>query len=551
MHGLNSKEEMENSEDNKVNSPQDAERTYQNGSAKTHENAENQFEKVYDEEKSEQEPAAQQERIESVPDGKTNKDAKPEKKAEPAPRVNPNDNRTGRGISRETTDENKTYSFERIQNTLNSMNSRAQYLVEWENTVHSGTALGAILTFLIFTAYYSLFNTFCFLAIVLIGADWAYVFLTKQFKTLFNQDAVNPHDKFIQHPPHISRELVREYTDLWVDILNFLLAEGTKIVFVQDPYRSIKYVVLFYLTWTVACWFSFRFLLGTAAVLAFAVPKLYKQNKELVDKYLDDGYAVVRQNVDKGTEYVTPYLGKMKNLAANGIGQGAKIKPPQPITLYYATVCPFAQRTRIALKEVNFAHEHVEIDLQNKPAWYKDINASEKVPVIKYGDTILSESLVLVDFIAELAQETPNFLPKDPVQRAQARIFTEFFGNKFMSVYWPLIKNQDDEKIPELTEKLLAVINDYLVKQSPSGPYFLGDAFSTADLNSAPFAARLNIALEVGIIRGNIKIPTGEGYDRYHQWVKAITSRKSVKETLPMATELVTAYNRYRNKSDQ
>ncbi|CAG8659087.1 6925_t:CDS:2 [Ambispora gerdemannii] len=237
--------------------------------------------------------------------------------------------RTEKETETASPNEGKTYSPERIQRTLNSVNTQARYLVEWENTVHSGSALSAVLVFLFFTANYSLFNTFCFLAIVLIGADWAYVFAAKQFKTLFNQDAVNPHDKYIRNPPHISRELAREYTDLWVDIINFVLAETTKIVFVEDPYRSIKYVTIFYLTWTVASWFSFRFLIGAAAVLAFAVPKLYRRNKELVDKHLNQGYEVVRDNVNKGVnvsyQYATPYIGKMKNFAAsNGFGMKKK-----------------------------------------------------------------------------------------------------------------------------------------------------------------------------------------------------------------------------------
>ncbi|CAG8659098.1 6926_t:CDS:2 [Ambispora gerdemannii] len=204
-----------------------------------------------------------------------------------------------------------------------------------------------------------------------------------------------------------------------------------------------------------------------------------------------------------------------------------------------AAIATLAHRVRIALAETNLANEQSEIDLQNKPSWYTDIYPLGKVPTIKYGDTLLAESSIIVEFIAELAQETSNILPKDLVQRAQARIFIVFFG-KFSGLLWALVKNQDDEKV-----------NDQLVKQSPTGPYFLGEAFSITDIAAAPFVARLNISLEVGIIRGNIKIPTGEGYERYHQWAKSITSRKSVKETLPMATELVTAYNRIRNQSSQ
>lgn len=39
------------------------------------------------------------------------------------------------------------------------------------------------------------------------------------------------------------------------------------------------------------------------------------------------------------------------------------------ITLYNATICPFAQRAVIALKETGVDYETVDIDLLNKPEW--------------------------------------------------------------------------------------------------------------------------------------------------------------------------------------
>lgn len=39
------------------------------------------------------------------------------------------------------------------------------------------------------------------------------------------------------------------------------------------------------------------------------------------------------------------------------------------LVLYTARICPYAQRTAIALHEVGADYESVEIDLQNKPSW--------------------------------------------------------------------------------------------------------------------------------------------------------------------------------------
>jgi len=212
-----------------------------------------------------------------------------------------------------------------VEKTINAVNSQVTHLVEWENNVHSGTALAAILSFLIFTAYNSLFNTFCFLAIAVIGIDWLYVLGNKQFKTLFNQKPDNPHEQYLRNPPRISRKSVDKYVDVWVDIINKALEEGTKIVFVEDPLRSVKYVIAFYLTWTVASWFSFRTITALVVITAFTVPKLYKQNKKEVDQHLGQAQKFARDQFESGYAVVNKHaggiIGQVQTFAASkGIG---------------------------------------------------------------------------------------------------------------------------------------------------------------------------------------------------------------------------------------
>ena len=47
----------------------------------------------------------------------------------------------------------------------------------------------------------------------------------------------------------------------------------------------------------------------------------------------------------------------------------------------------------------------------------------------------------------------------------------------------------------EAALKLLREINDIFVRASPTGPYFLGETFSLADLAVVPFLARFSILL--------------------------------------------------------
>lgn len=69
------------------------------------------------------------------------------------------------------------------------------------------------------------------------------------------------------------------------------------------------------------------------------------------------------------------------------------------ITFYTNGACPYAQRAAIALKEVGAEYEPVEIDLQNKPSWYKDINPELKVPALNTEGQNVAESLVIIEYI--------------------------------------------------------------------------------------------------------------------------------------------------------
>ncbi|ELU43933.1 Glutaredoxin domain-containing protein [Rhizoctonia solani AG-1 IA] len=110
---------------------------------------------------------------------------------------------------------------------------------------------------------------------------------------------------------------------------------------------------------------------------------------------------------------------------------------PETLTLYSSEICPFAQRTVIALQEAKADYTLYEIDLANKPDWYAPkVNPASKgvstIPAIAYGgpkvdpanpspESIkLAESLVLLEFIADLYPNS-GLLSTNPVERAQAR----------------------------------------------------------------------------------------------------------------------------------
>ncbi|PBK88259.1 glutathione S-transferase [Armillaria gallica] len=217
----------------------------------------------------------------------------------------------------------------------------------------------------------------------------------------------------------------------------------------------------------------------------------------------------------------------------------------EPLTLYTAKVCPYAQRTEIALAEAQAPYTRYEIDLQNKPEWYApQVNPASKVPAIAYGgpkvpadtpspqSTKLAESLILVEFIADLFPSA-HLLPADPVTRAKARFFIDTFSNKFSPAYFGFQARGDS---PEALYKAIETLQGLLAGE---GKWAVGDEFSIADVAIAPFLARLEVALSNdlgGFEVGEGKkvwetLQTDEKYGPLRSYWARLKERKSVKDT--------------------
>ncbi|KAK9663758.1 hypothetical protein K7432_017952, partial [Basidiobolus ranarum] len=125
----------------------------------------------------------------------------------------------------------------------------------------------------------------------------------------------------------------------------------------------------------------------------------------------------------------------------------------KPLVIYSNSGCPYAQRARIALHETEIEHELVEVSLVNKPSWYLDINPEGKIPTVKYGEDLIMESLIIAEFITDLSDK--EFLPKDPLERAQARYAIEFWGSKITPLTYRILRSSKSDEIEGLQKELV------------------------------------------------------------------------------------------------
>ena len=113
------------------------------------------------------------------------------------------------------------------------------------------------------------------------------------------------------------------------------------------------------------------------------------------------------------------------------------------MVLYDAARCPYCARVRITLTEKGLAHEVVEVDLGDRPAWLYELNPLGKVPVLEEDGLVLPESDVIMEYLEERYPEPP-LLPRDAADRAFVRLQIHQFDINLGDAYYAFRRGDDD-----------------------------------------------------------------------------------------------------------
>jgi glutathione S-transferase len=192
------------------------------------------------------------------------------------------------------------------------------------------------------------------------------------------------------------------------------------------------------------------------------------------------------------------------------------------IKLVSFDLCPYVQRAAIVLAEKGVAFDRINIDLSNKPDWFKAISPLGKVPLLQIGNDVLFESAVIVEYLEEIY--APKLHPADALTKARHRAWMEF-GSSILGDLWVVQTTQDhgafDAKIKTVTEKF-ARMEDQL----SAGPFFAGKAFCIVDAVFAPVLRYFDVFDEIrdfGVFAATPKV---------RAWRNALGARPSVKNAV-------------------
>jgi glutathione S-transferase len=225
----------------------------------------------------------------------------------------------------------------------------------------------------------------------------------------------------------------------------------------------------------------------------------------------------------------------------------------QPLKIYAGWFCPFVQRTWLSLEEKKIPYQYIEVNPYHKPKSLLDLNSRGLVPTLQYDNKPLFESTVICEFLEEAYPDhgTP-LLPKDPYDRARARIWIDFVSTRIIPAFHRFLQFQplsDTEGLDEKRQDYLKFLKEFTEQMDSEGPYFFGSDFGLVDIVIAPWAVRSWIFDD---FKNGLGIPAeGKGgndeniWGRYRKWLGAIEQRKSIVETTSDKEHYVPIYKRY------
>jgi glutathione S-transferase len=154
-----------------------------------------------------------------------------------------------------------------------------------------------------------------------------------------------------------------------------------------------------------------------------------------------------------------------------------------PLLLVSHALCPYVQRAAIVLAEKQVPFERRDVDLADKPAWFRAVSPLGKTPVLRVGDTALFESAVICEYLDDTL--APRLHPADPLQRARHRAWMEF-GSAVLNSIGAFYNAPDAAALQARRDDLAARFVQVEAALSDTGPYFAGRDFSLVDAVFAP-----------------------------------------------------------------
>lgn len=153
-----------------------------------------------------------------------------------------------------------------------------------------------------------------------------------------------------------------------------------------------------------------------------------------------------------------------------------------PLVLVSHALCPYVQRAAIVLAEKGVAFERRDVDLAQKPDWFRRVSPLAKTPVLLVGQEAIFESAVICEYLDETT--LPRLHPIDALERARHRSWMEF-GSSLLNLIGAFYNAPEETALLDRAAEIRGRFQQ-LEAALGEGPFFAGEAFCIVDAVFGP-----------------------------------------------------------------
>lgn len=184
---------------------------------------------------------------------------------------------------------NKRYSRNLSNGNLISLPERGpvESLIYWRDVKRSGIVFGAGLIILLAISCFSVISVFAYLSLLTLVGTISFRTYKSIMQAIQKTNDGHPFKDFLELDLALSQEKVQNIAGIVVAHVNGFTSELRRLFLVEDIVDSIKFGLILWVLTYIGAWFNGMTLVILAFVSLFTLPKVYENNKQSIDTYLD------------------------------------------------------------------------------------------------------------------------------------------------------------------------------------------------------------------------------------------------------------------------
>jgi len=170
---------------------------------------------------------------------------------------------------------------------------QVESLVYWRDVKKSGAVFGVLMVTLISLKCYSLISVVSYLCLFTLAGTISFRIYKNIMQAVQKTSDGHPFKEYLEMDLTLPEDKVRELSTTVLTHFNSTVSELRRLFLVEDLVDSLKFGLHLWILTCIGSWFNGLTLVMIGVVLLFAMPKVYENNKDVIDGY----YSIAMEKV--------------------------------------------------------------------------------------------------------------------------------------------------------------------------------------------------------------------------------------------------------------